>query len=122
MVGIPDESGERMMMIEVNRKYLLRERKAKRKNPVDIPWLRLTWFPMEYALHKPKIQQIGIEELADVIACCAPLGLFLAKDSRKWVAVDNATGDAWTEEFHWEHQAIRWLRGKLEAEQEPIQK
>ena len=44
----------------------------------------------------------------------APRGLFLAREGRRWVAVDNTTGDAWTEDFSRKRQAVRWLRGKFE--------
>ena len=44
----------------------------------------------------------------------APRGLFLAREGRTWVAVDNTTGDAWTEDFSRKRQAVRWLRGKFE--------
>ena len=44
-----------------------------------------------------------------------PRGLFLAKDGRKWVALDNSTCNAWVEEFSRKHQAVRWLRGKFEV-------
>lgn len=49
-----------------------------------------------------------------VIDLRTPSGLFLTKEGHKWVAVDNTTGDAWTEEFSRKRQAIRWLRGKFE--------
>ena len=49
-----------------------------------------------------------------VIDLRTPSGLFLTKEGRKWVAVDNTTGDAWTEEFSRKRQAVRWLRGKFE--------
>lgn len=43
-----------------------------------------------------------------------PLGLFLTRDAKVWVAVDNSTGDAWTEDFKILLTAILWLRGKVE--------
>ena len=62
-----------------------------------------------------KIHRVGTERMMKVIDFRTPLGLFLTKEGRKWVAVDNSTGDAWTEEFRWRHQAVRWLRGKFEV-------
>ena len=62
-----------------------------------------------------RICRVNTERLTDVIDRRTPLGLFLTKEGRKWVAVDNTTGDAWTEEFSRKHQAIRWLRGKFEV-------
>lgn len=46
-----------------------------------------------------------VEGLKEVIDNREPLGLFWAKDNKvnKYVAVDNSTGEAWTEEFdEWE--------------------
>ncbi|NBK18773.1 hypothetical protein [Anaerotruncus sp. 1XD42-93] len=64
---------------------------------------------------KLKIQRVSSELLGRIIEHRIPSGLFLTKEGRKWVAVDNTTGDAWTEEFSRKHQAIRWLRGKFEV-------
>ena len=64
---------------------------------------------------KLKIQRVSSAFLGRVIEQRTPYGLFLTKEGRKWVAVDNTTGDAWTEEFSRKHQAIRWLRGKFEV-------
>ena len=63
---------------------------------------------------KLKIQRVSSGILGQVIDHRIPSGLFLTKEGRKWVAVDNTTGDAWTEEFSRKHQAVRWLRGKFE--------
>ena len=62
-----------------------------------------------------RIHRISPKQLTDVIERRTPLGLFLTKEGRTWVAVDNATGDAWTEDFSRKHQAVRWLRGKFEV-------
>ena len=62
------------------------------------------------------VQRVNPERIMNVIDFRTPLGLFLTKEGFKWVAVDNSTGDAWTEEFRWRHQAVRWLRGKFEVE------
>ena len=64
---------------------------------------------------KPKIQCVSSEILGQVIDHRIPSGLFLTKEGRKWVAVDNTTGDTWTEEFPRKRQAVRWLRGKFEV-------
>ena len=61
------------------------------------------------------IQKVNLERMMNVIDFRTPLGLFLTKEGCKWVAVDNSTGDAWTEEFRWRHQAVRWLRGQFEV-------
>lgn len=62
-----------------------------------------------------KIKRVRPEFLGKVIEERVPCGCFLAKEDGKWVAVDNSTGDAWTEEFTRKRQAIRWLRGKFEV-------
>jgi len=64
---------------------------------------------------KLKIQRVSSEFLGRVIEHRIPSGLFLTKEGHKWVAVDNTTGDAWTEEFSRKRQAVRWLRGKFEV-------
>ena len=62
-----------------------------------------------------RIHWVSPEKVLDMIDFRTPLGLFLTKEGRKWVAVDNTTGDAWTEEFSRKRQAVRWLRGKFEV-------
>lgn len=62
-----------------------------------------------------KIYRVSSERMMNVIDLRTPLGLFLTKESHKWIAVDNSTGDAWTEEFPRKRQAVRWLRGKFEV-------
>ncbi len=66
-------------------------------------------------MNKLRIHRVSPEQLLYVIDFRVPLGLFLTKEGHKWVAVDNSTGDAWTEEFSWKRQAICWLRGKFEV-------
>ena len=61
------------------------------------------------------IERVSPEQLSSVIDCRTPLGLFLAKEGRTWVAVDNSTRDAWTEGFPRKRQAVRWLRGEFEV-------
>lgn len=62
-----------------------------------------------------RIHRVSSKQSTDVIERRTPLGLFLTKEDRTWVAVDNTTGDAWTEEFPRKRQAICWLRGKFEV-------
>ena len=52
-----------------------------------------------------RIHRVSPEKVMRVIDLRTPLGLFLTKEGRKWVAVDNTTGDAWTEEFSRKRQA-----------------
>lgn len=65
--------------------------------------------------NRVKINRVCPEFLCEVIDRRTPLGLFLTKEGRTWVAVDNSTGDAWTEDFRGKRQAVRWLRGKFEV-------
>lgn len=66
---------------------------------------------------------VSVSYLAAVIEARRPMGLFLARaaaESRpgaRWVAVDNSTGDAWTEEFMSEWAARAWLVGAGEADE-----
>lgn len=62
-----------------------------------------------------KVQRVSPDFLLRVIERRTPYGCFLAREDRCWVAVDNSTGDAWTEDFSWKRQAIRWLQGKFEV-------
>lgn len=62
-----------------------------------------------------EIQQISPERLREMLRQYIPRGRFLAREGRKWVALDNSTCDAWIEEFSRRHQAVRWLRGKFEV-------
>lgn len=43
-----------------------------------------------------------------------PEGLFYSCDKGTWVACDNRSGDAWTEEFDSEAACVAWLRDKFE--------
>ena len=66
-------------------------------------------------MSRPKIHQVSSKKLTNVIDRRTPRGLFLTKEGRTWVAVDNSTYDAWTEDFPNKCQAIRWLRGEFEV-------
>jgi hypothetical protein len=56
------------------------------------------------------IQKVTQDALRQVINTRQPLGLFYAKESRRlYVAVDNSTGDAWTEDFKSLRHCKRWL-------------
>ncbi len=66
-------------------------------------------------MNKVSIRRVDVEQLQGIIEKRVPRGCFLTKLGRKWVAVDNTTYDAWTEEFNQKRQAIRWLRGEFEV-------
>ncbi len=62
-----------------------------------------------------KIQIVDTTFLASVIETYQPEGLYLAYDGKWWIAVDNSTGSAWTEDFTNQSTAISWLRGEFEV-------
>ena len=64
-----------------------------------------------------RIQRVSPEQVQKVIRQYAPYGCFLTREDGKWIAVDNSTGNAWTEEFRWKRAAVRWLHGALEVYQ-----
>ena len=66
-------------------------------------------------MDKVSVRRVDIEQLQEIIEKRSPRGCFLTKTGHKWVAVDNTTSDAWTEEFDRKRQAIRWLRGEFEV-------
>ena len=67
------------------------------------------------ARFKDQIKRVSPKFIEKVIENRIPCGRFLTKEGRKWVAVDNSTEDAWTEEFTSKRQAVRWLRGEFEV-------
>lgn len=70
----------------------------------------------------PLVQSVSEYDARKIIAGRGPRGRFytLAKDG-KYVGVDNATGDAWTEEFETIGECIRWLKGEFEVCQDKTQ-
>ncbi len=48
-----------------------------------------------------KIQHVSTDELRSMLSIYRPRGLFLCREGKWWIAVDNTTGEAWTEEFRW---------------------
>lgn len=58
------------------------------------------------------IEMVGETKLNKVIETRKPLGLYLMESSpTTYIAVDNTTGDAWTEEFKTFTDARKWLMG-----------
>ena len=55
------------------------------------------------------VQEVSLSELDDIIEDRSPRGLFLSKDGDKYIAVDNSSYDAWTEEFDDREDAIAFL-------------
>lgn len=58
--------------------------------------------------HK-SIQFVDCCCLKNIITNRFPKGLFLCREGARWVAVDNSTNDAWTEDFPTSFKAIQWL-------------
>ena len=57
------------------------------------------------------IKEVALEVLANIIAERKPLGLFYSKEGSSFIAVDNSTGEAWTEEFENLKDCINFLQG-----------
>lgn len=64
---------------------------------------------------KIHIQRVSIWQIQNIIEYRHPNGYFLSQSGSLWVAVDNSTGDAWTEDFDSKRHAICWLRGDFEV-------
>ncbi len=63
-----------------------------------------------------EIETVSIEKIDEIIKKRKPQGLFLAREprgtrKRMFIAVDNSTGQAWTEEFEKYTEARKWLIG-----------
>ena len=59
-----------------------------------------------------EIKNTSIEFINKIIDEREPRGLFLANEGNHWIAVDNSTGDAWTEAFKTKDGAIRYLQNR----------
>ena len=71
-----------------------------------------------------EIRRVTLLFMKQLIASCKqdgissdyePKGLFYTRDKDSWIACDNRSGDAWTEEFDSEAACVAWLRGKFET-------
>lgn len=70
-----------------------------------------------------KVPLTKLYEILDSADHCPhyrPLGYFYSynPNSNTWDAIDNSTGDAWTEAFSTEEDAIAWLKGEFEVGEE----
>ena len=52
---------------------------------------------------------LEMDESDEVIFTREPKGKFISNETKCWVAIDNSTGDAWTEEFESLELAVIWL-------------
>jgi hypothetical protein len=62
------------------------------------------------------IQKVTQEEAGKIIETREPLGKFYCIENGTYIGIDNADGDAWTEEFKSLPTCKRWLVGKMEVE------
>ncbi len=58
-------------------------------------------------MNKP--QEVTQQEAMQIIDSFQPLGCFYLKDGKWYVAIDNRTGDALTEDFLSKEECLRWL-------------
>ena len=58
------------------------------------------------------IQEISVSIALNIIQDYAPKGLFITSfHSGGWIAIDNLTCNAWTEQFQTKEEAIAYLKG-----------
>lgn len=62
------------------------------------------------------IKEVSEKEALRIIMDRTPLGLFGCKEYKWYVAIDNTTGDAWTEDFKTQEECFKYLN-----ESEPCQ-
>lgn len=62
-----------------------------------------------------KIHEIGALEADLIIATQRPIGKYWTEvGPNRYVAIDNSTGDAWTEEFTDKDTMMGWLKNRFE--------
>ena len=64
-----------------------------------------------------EIETIKPEKALEIIETRYPTGLFIAKDGEKYIAIDNMTADAWTEEFYSLYVANCWLMETMDTDE-----
>lgn len=62
-----------------------------------------------------EIREVGTKRFRSILSRRMPWGSYLTKEGGLWIALDNRTGDAWTEEFCSRQEAVRWLLGAFEV-------
>ena len=62
-----------------------------------------------------ELMLIKPEKALEIIETREPLGLAIAKDGEKYIAIDNTDGNAWTEEFYSLYVANCWLAGSMDS-------
>ena len=66
------------------------------------------------------VKEVSGKELESIIDRREPTGRFYCREGRTWTAVDNSTGDAWTEDFLSESSARSWLVGAIKSRPEKM--
>ncbi|HID0768156.1 TPA: hypothetical protein ACXDAZ_002686 [Clostridium botulinum] len=56
-------------------------------------------------------KEITSKEAENIIDSRKPLGTFWLKENKLYIAIDNNTGDAWTEEFNTKEECFQYLCG-----------
>lgn len=69
-----------------------------------------------------EIKEVTQEEMLAIIDTREPIGLFYRQDEDTFIAVDNTTGDAWTEEFDTLQQCRNWLAGEATIDKDKLYK
>ena len=62
-----------------------------------------------------KIKFVSKKKINKIISHRKPLGLFYSKQNRVFIAVDNSTGDAFTEQFTNSLDCRQFLIGKIDV-------
>lgn len=65
-----------------------------------------------------EIQEISAEFAEQIITTRDPEGRFIYTTETAFIAIDNRTGDAWTEEFDTKERAIAYLLDEFEVGEE----
>ena len=53
------------------------------------------------------VRDVSLSRLLAVMSSRQPPGRFLAREDTGWTALDNTTGDAWTDQFRHRRTALR---------------
>lgn len=79
---------------------------------MDLEMLDKYYSKTESLEQNENVSKVTVDELGDIIENMkdqSKFGKFYAQEDNVWVAVDNSDGNAWTEEFSSEENAIKWL-------------
>lgn len=68
-------------------------------------------------LSKEGILFIDNETADKIIEYSEPKGQYVTIEDNQFVAIDNLSGDAWTEDFEFLDTAVDWLKGKIDTEE-----